>query len=101
MDGSMETSFYAQPIKIRRAKVFKMPNLKEALCTTKRKPSAKSWKTSKRFQVYFGSATHPLGGLRIIWAVVGIKWVRICHPICGVRHKIKLQEWQKLDIKEI
>ena len=30
----------------------------------------------------------PVGGERLVWAVVGRKWVRICLPVCNTKFRI-------------
>ena len=47
-----------------------------------KRPTGKTWKTAKLFKVYLGmKAPAGAAGLRLMWAIVGHKWVRCCTPI--------------------
>ena len=63
------------------------------------KPEGKSWKTSKIYNVYFGMG-FPVSGLRLVHAIVGRKYVRICLPVCKRKFKVKRRDWDNLDPRD-
>ena len=62
-----------------------------------KRPTGKTWKTAKLFKVYLGmKAPAGAAGLRLMWAIVGHKWVRCCTPITNVKFKIRRAMWDEL-----
>ena len=45
------------------------------------KPKEATWSTAKLYRVDLYNVKWPRSGTRLVWAVVGRKWVRICIPI--------------------
>ena len=43
----------------------------------------------------------PLAGGRLLWAVVGRKWVRCCAPVCNTKFKLRRSEWDQIPTREI
>jgi len=61
------------------------------------KPPEKTWASSSLYRVYLGmKAPAGMAGLRLVWAIVGYKWVRICTPITHLKHRMRRTEWDKL-----
>ncbi len=64
---------------------------------TIRKPAEKTWTTASLYQVYLGlNAPAGMAGCRLVWAVVGYKWVRLCTPITNIKHRMRRTEWDKV-----
>ena len=62
-----------------------------------KRPTGKTWKTAKLFKVYLGmKAPAGAAGLRLMWAIVGHKWVRCCTPITNVKFKMRRAMWDEL-----
>lgn len=61
------------------------------------KPIEKTWANAILHSVYLGLGS-PAGmaGHRLVWAVVGYKWVRLCTPITKIKHRMRRSEWDKL-----
>jgi len=68
---------------------------------TKTKPTSKSWRTSKLFNVYFNQLTLPICGLRYAWVVEGNKWARVYIPFHQTKFKIKRTVWDQMDVQLI
>ena len=61
------------------------------------KPPEKTWAKSTLHRVYLGvKAPAGMAGLRLVWAVVGYKWVRLCTPITNIKLRIRRSEWDRL-----
>lgn len=62
-----------------------------------KRPTGKTWRTAKLYKVYLGLEA-PAGatGLRLMWAIVGHKWVRCCTPITNVKFKMRRMKWDML-----
>ena len=70
------------------------------MSTVIKKPVEATWRTAKLHTVDFTSIymrqickSLPVGGERIVWAVVGRKWVRLCTPITNIKWRMKRSEW--------
>ena len=61
------------------------------------KPPEKTWASSVLHRVYLGmKARAGMAGLRLVWVVIGYKWVRLCTPITHIKHRIRRIEWDSL-----
>ena len=65
------------------------------------KPPEKTWDNAKLYLVDFYDMRLPVSGTRLVWAVVGRKWVRICTPIQNKKFRIKRDEWDKMPTQSI
>ena len=45
------------------------------------KPSEATWRTARLYWADFYNVKWPVCGNRLVWAVVGRKWVRLCTPV--------------------
>ena len=66
---------------------------------TPRPPEA-TWRTAKLFYAdlttcYLRGINQrlPIAGGRLVWAVVGHKWVRVCTPITNIKWRMRRSEW--------
>ena len=71
-----------------------------------RKPVEATWRTAKLHSVDFTTIyvrqickSLPVGGERLVWAVVGRKWVRICLPVCNTKFRMRRQDWDVSPVK--
>lgn len=60
------------------------------------KPKEKAWSTAKLFKADIYNLRLPVCGCRLIWAVVGHKWVRCCTPITNIKWRMKRTEWDQM-----
>lgn len=65
------------------------------------KPKEATWDTAKLFRVDFYDMRLPVSGTRLVWAVVGRKWVRICTPIQNKKFRLRRGEWDKMSTQII
>ena len=63
-------------------------------------PKAKKWQKAERWQVGLWDNKFALCGLRMLWVVIGTKWVYMSAPVCQTRMKITRKEWNALTDKE-
>mgnify|MGYP005678756865 CR=1 FL=1 len=61
-----------------------------------RKPTAASWRTAKLYQADFYNVKWPVCGSRLVWAVVGHKWVRLCTPVQNDKWRMRRADWDGL-----
>ena len=71
-------------------KVMKIPRPKEA-----------TWDNAKLYRVDFYDLRLPVSGTRLVWAVVGRKWVRICTPVQNKKFRVRRGEWDKMSTQLI
>lgn len=76
------------------------------MSTVIKKPVEATWRTAKLHTVDFTTIymrqickSLPVGGERIVWAVVGRKWVRICLPVCNTKFRMRRQDWDISPVK--
>jgi hypothetical protein len=62
------------------------------------RPSEATWANAKLYSVRLMDAKYPVCGTRMVWAVVGYKWVRICTPIQHDKFKMRRAEWDALEV---
>mgnify|MGYP001169460775 CR=1 FL=1 len=61
------------------------------------KPKEKSWANAILHRVYLGmKAPSGMAGLRLVWAIIGDKWVRLRTPVTNVKLRMRRSEWDKL-----
>jgi len=60
------------------------------------KPKEATWNTAKLYRVDFYDMRLPVSGTRLVWAVVGRKWVRVCTPIQNKKFRMRVSEWDKM-----
>ena len=68
------------------------------------RPKEAAWDNAKLYRVDFFDMRLPVSGTRLVWAVVGYKWVRICTPVQNKKFRMRRGEWDKMStqlIKEI
>ena len=56
------------------------------------KPKEATWSTAKLYRVDLYNVKWPRSGTRLVWAVVGRKWVRICIPIELIKFRMRRDE---------
>lgn len=59
---------------------------------TPRPPEA-TWRTARLYRADLYNVRWPVCGCRLVWAVVGRKWVRLCTPITNIKWRMKRSEW--------
>ena len=60
------------------------------------KPKEATWSTAKLYKVDLYNVKWPRSGTRLVWAVVGRKWVRICIPIELIKFRMRRDEWDAI-----
>lgn len=65
------------------------------------KPKEATWDNAKLYRVDFYDMRLPVSGTRLVWAVVGYKWVRICTPIQNKKFRLRRGEWDKMSTQII
>ena len=69
------------------------------------KPTEKTWADAKLYRCDLYDTRYPVCGTRLVWVVVGRKWVRFCTPIQHDKWRIRREEWDKIPhelfVKEI
>jgi len=60
------------------------------------KPKEATWSTAKLYRVDLYNVKWPRSGTRLVWAVVGRKWVRICIPIELIKFRMRRDEWDAI-----
>ena len=60
------------------------------------KPKEATWSTAKLYRVDLYNVKWPRSGTRLVWAVVGRKWVRICVPIEWIKFRMRRDEWDAI-----
>jgi len=65
-----------------------------------KKPREASWRSSLLYRVHLFDSRWPVCGFRLVWAVVGYKWVRICTPITNIKFKMRRTDWDQLGLRE-
>jgi len=65
------------------------------------RPQGKTWSTAELHRVYLGlRAPSGMAGLRLVWAIVGYKWVRLCTPGTNIKIKIRRNEWDGIPLSD-
>ena len=65
------------------------------------RPKEAAWDNAKLYRVDFFDMRLPVSGTRLVWAVVGYKWVRICTPIQNKKFRMRRGEWDKMSTQLI
>jgi len=65
------------------------------------KPKEAAWDNAKLYRVDFFDMRLPVSGTRLVWAVVGYKWVRICTPVQNKKFRMRRSEWDKMSTQLI
>jgi hypothetical protein len=60
------------------------------------RPKEAAWDNAKLYRVDFFDMRLPVSGTRLVWAVVGYKWVRICTPVQNKKFRMRRGEWDKM-----
>jgi len=65
------------------------------------RPKEAAWDNAKLYRVDFFDMRLPVSGTRLVWAVVGYKWVRICTPVQNKKFRMRRGEWDKMSTQLI
>jgi len=65
------------------------------------RPKEAAWDNAKLYRVDFFDMRLPVSGTRLVWAVVGYKWVRICTPVQNKKFRMRRGEWDKMSTQII
>ena len=65
------------------------------------RPKEAAWDNAKLYRVDFFDMRLPVSGTRLVWAVVGYKWVRICTPVQNKKFRMRRGEWNKMSTQLI
>ena len=60
------------------------------------KPKEATWSTAKLYKVDLYNVKWPRSGTRLVWAIVGRKWVRICVPVELIKFRMRRDEWDAI-----
>jgi len=56
-------------------------------------PTEATWANAKLYRCDLYDTRYPVSGTRLVWVVVGRKWVRFCTPIQHSKWRIRREEW--------
>ena len=56
------------------------------------KPTEATWQNAELYRVDLYNVKWPRSGTRLVWAVVGRKWVRVCIPIELIKFRMSRNE---------
>ena len=59
-------------------------------------PTEATWSTAKLYRCDLYDTRYPVSGTRLVWVVVGRKWVRLCTPIQHSKWRIRREEWDNI-----
>ena len=62
------------------------------------RPPESTWSNAKLYRVRLMDNRWPVCGTRLVWAVVGYKWVRVCTPIQHDKFRMKRADWDSLSV---
>ena len=60
------------------------------------KPTEKTWSDAQLYRCDLYDTRYPVCGTRLVWVVVGRKWVRFCTPVQHDKWRIRRAEWDKI-----
>ena len=60
------------------------------------RPPEKVWAEAKLYRCDLYDTRWPVCGTRLIWVVVGRKWVKLCTPIQHDKWRIKRTDWDNI-----
>ena len=60
------------------------------------RPKEATWATAKLYRVDLYNVKWPRSGTRLVWAVVGRNWVRICVPTEWIKFRMRRDEWDSI-----
>jgi len=64
--------------------------------TSTPRPVEATWSNAKLYKVDLYNVKWPRCGTRLVWAVVGRKWVRVCIPIELIKFRMSRNEWDRI-----
>ena len=64
--------------------------------TSTPRPVEATWSNAKLYRVDLYNVKWPRCGTRLVWAVVGRKWVRVCIPIELIKFRMSRNEWDRI-----
>ena len=64
--------------------------------TSTPRPVEATWSKAKLYRVALYNVKWPRSGTRLVWAVVGRKWVRVCIPIELIKFRMRKDEWDAI-----
>ena len=56
----------------------------------------KTWSDAQLYRCDLYDTRYPVCGTRLVWVVVGRKWVRFCTPIQHDKWRIRRDDWDKI-----
>ena len=60
------------------------------------RPPEKTWSDAQLYRCDLYDTRYPVCGTRLVWVVVGRKWVRFCTPIQHDKWRIRRDDWDKI-----
>ena len=64
--------------------------------TSTPRPVEATWAKAKLYRGDLYNVKWPRSGTRLVWAVVGRKWVRVCIPIELIKFRMRRDEWDAI-----
>ena len=61
--------------------------------TTTPRPDGQRWQKAELYRVALYNSRLPVCGCRLVWAIVGWKWVYVCTPVTNIKWKMRRAEW--------
>jgi hypothetical protein len=59
-------------------------------------PKGNVWNNAEMYRVYLNLPRLSLCGTRLLWVVVGRKWVKLCTLVEDTKMRISISEWNNL-----
>ena len=59
-------------------------------------PKGNVWNNAEMYKVYLNLPRLRLCGTRLLWVVVGRKWVKLCTLVEDTKMRISINEWNNL-----
>ena len=59
-------------------------------------PKGNVWNNAEMYRVYLNLPRPSLCGTRLLWVVIGRKWVKLCTLVEDTKMRISISEWNNL-----
>lgn len=59
------------------------------------RPDGAKWQKALLYRVALYNNRLPVCGCRLVWAIVGWKWVHVCTPVTNIKWKMRRSEWDE------
>ena len=59
------------------------------------RPPEKVWEKAILYDCYLFDSRWPVCGYRLLWVIVGRKWVKLCTPVTNKKWRMRRTDWDK------